>query len=91
MKKALRILAAAVVVAAIAYWAMAGAHWGLDQNQVPKKTLDEVTGIEGVTYEKRFVPGAEFMGKAFTGAFVLLIASFFFRKKRTGTAPPSGL
>ena len=86
MKRSLRILAAILVVAAIGFWVATGAHWGWNQSKVPKKTLDEVTGIEQVTYEERFVAGFEFLGAAAVGAGGLLIASFFFRNKNTGGA-----
>ena len=84
MKRSLRILAAILVVAAIGFWVATGAHWGWNQSKVPKKTLDEITGIEQVTYEERFVAGFEFLGGATLAAGALLIASFFFRKKNTG-------
>ena len=77
----MRLLAAAILVAAAAFWLAKGAHWGWSQNKVPKKTLDEVTGIEQVTYEERFVPGFEFMGGTAIVVGTLLASSFFFRRK----------
>jgi hypothetical protein len=43
--------------------------------------VDEVTGIEGVTYEKRFVPGVDFLGAAFLCASILAGLSFLYRAK----------
>ena len=80
MKKSLRILALLVVVAAAATWLATGANRAWTKTSVPIKTLDEVTGIEGITYQKKFLPGVDFLGAAFGGAAVLFGASFLFRK-----------
>ena len=65
----------------IIYWAAAGANRGWTKTSVPRKMVDEVTGIEGVSYEKRFVPGVDFLGATLLGAGVLAGASFLFRTK----------
>jgi hypothetical protein len=80
MKKALQILAMLVVLAAGIIWLATGANRGWTKTSVPVKTLDEVTGIEGITYQKKFLPGVDFLGAAFGGAAVIAGASFFFRK-----------
>ena len=49
MKKILRILALLVVVAAATTWLVTGANRAWTKTSVPVKTLDEVTGIEGIT------------------------------------------
>ena len=81
MKKGLRIIALLLVVAAIAFWAGTGANRGWTKTSVPVKTLDEVTGIEGITYKKQFVPGVDFLGAWLLGAIVLTGVSFLFRTK----------
>jgi hypothetical protein len=81
MKKTLRLVATILIVGAIAFWAAAGANRGWTKTSVPKKTVDEVTGIEGVTYEKHFVPGVDFLGAALLGAGVLAGISFFVSAK----------
>ena len=86
MRKALRLLALVVVLAAAGTWLATGASRGWTKTSVPKKSLDEVTGLEGITYEKRFVPGLDLLGAALLGAGVLAGASFFFRKPSTNTA-----
>ena len=83
MRRTLRLLAAAILVAAVGFWLAKGAHWGWNQSKVPKKTLDEVTGIEQVTYEDRFVPGFEFLGETAIATGVLFAASFFLRNKES--------
>ena len=82
MKKALRILAIVVIVAAAVWWLAMGANRGWTKTSVPKKTLDPVTGIEGISYESRFVPGVDFLAAAALGAAFLAGASFIFRNNQ---------
>ena len=84
MKRIVRIIAASVILAALAYWLAAGSNRGWTKTSVPKKTLDEVTGIEGVAYEKRFVPGVDFLGITLLGTGVLFGVSFFVGNKKAG-------
>jgi hypothetical protein len=77
MKRTLRIIAGVLIVGSIAFWAATGANRGWTKTSVPKKIVDEVAGIEGVTYEKHFVPGVDFLGAAWLGAGFLAGVSFF--------------
>jgi hypothetical protein len=86
MKKTLRIIALILVVAGVALWAATGANRGWTKTSVPVKTVDEVTGIEGITYKKQFVPGLDFLGAALLGAAVLTGVSFLFRTKSKSPA-----
>lgn len=81
MRNALRTIAVILVLASAGFWLVAGANRGWTKNRVEKKTLDEVTGIEGVTYEKKLVPGLDFLGAAIVGAGILAGASFLLRNK----------
>ena len=81
MKTALRLIAAIVVLGALAYWAATGAQRGWTKTSVPIKTVDEVTGIEGVTYQKKFVPGVDFLVAAVAAGATIAGASFLFRTK----------
>ena len=81
MNKGLRIIAVIIAAGSIIFWAAAGANRGWTKTSVPTKIFDQVTGIEGVSYEKHFVPGVDFLGAALIGAGVLTGASFFFRTK----------
>jgi hypothetical protein len=80
MKTTLRWMAVAVAVAAIAGWAIGGAHRGWTRTSVAQRTLDDVTGLEAVTYEKRFVPGLDFLGAGLLGAVVLAGSSLLGRR-----------
>ena len=80
MKKSLRILALLVVAATAITWIATGADRGWTKTSKPVKTLDEVTGIEGITQKPVFIAGVDFLALGFGGAIVLFGASFLFRK-----------
>lgn len=84
MKKALRILAVSLLLAALAFWAATGAHRGWTVNNIAHETTDPVTGLSGVTYEKGFIPGWDFLAAAALAAGVMAGASFLFRGKKAG-------
>ena len=87
MKNFMRVIALVVGLGAVATWLATGAHRGWTKTSVGKKTIDEVTGIEGIAYESRFVPGMDFLGAALVGAGALASISFLFRSKSTSTIP----
>jgi len=79
MKKALQAVAVLVAVAAVGIWLATGAHRGWTKTQVEKITVDEITGIEGRSYEKQFVAGAELLSAGLLTAVTLAGISLFFR------------
>ena len=81
MKLFLKWTSLLVVVAAAVLWLSAGANRGWTKTSVEKRTMDEVTGLEGITYESRFVPGIDFLGGALLAAGILAGASLLFRTK----------
>jgi hypothetical protein len=83
MSKTLRILALVVALAAAGTWLTTGGNGGWTKTSVPVKTVDEITGLEGISYERRFVPGLDFLGAALLGASLLTGGSFLFRNKQT--------
>ena len=83
MSKLLRLTALVLALAATGTWLATGGNRGWTKTTVPKTTVDEVTGLEGVSYERRFLPGLEFLGAALLGASLLAGASFLFRNKHT--------
>ena len=82
MKKILQLLAVLVLLAAGTTWLATGTNRGWTKTSVAVKTLDPVTGIEGISYEKKFLPGVDFLGAAALGAGVLAGASLFFRNNK---------
>jgi hypothetical protein len=85
-KKVLRALACLVLVTALALWVATGANRGWTKTTVPVKKTDEVTGITVDDYQKRFVPGVDFLGAALVGAGILAAASFLFRPRQAQTS-----
>lgn len=85
-KKVLRALACLVLVTALAMWAATGANCGWTKTTVPVKKTDEVTGLTVDDYQKRFVPGVDFLGAALVGAGILAGASFLFDRRQTQTS-----
>ena len=82
MKKILQILALLMLLAAGTTWLATGANRGWTKTSVMVKTLDPVTGIDGISYAKKFLPGVDFLGAAFGGAALLAGASLCFRNKK---------
>jgi hypothetical protein len=81
MRRILQSLALLAAMAALVTWVATGAHRGWTQTSVAVKTVDEVTGIEGVSYEPRFVMGVELLGAALGGAAALGGLALLFRNK----------
>jgi hypothetical protein len=78
----LRAVAAILILAAAGIWLAAGANRGWSKTSVPVKRTDEVTGITIDDYQKRFVPGIDFLGAALLGSGILAGASLLFRTKQ---------
>ncbi|MGN6556099.1 MAG: hypothetical protein ACTHLW_20510, partial [Verrucomicrobiota bacterium] len=76
MKQNLRIAAFVLMLAALAFWAASGANRGWTKNQVQIKTTDEVTGLESVQWQDKFVPGVDFLALSFAACGLLAGASF---------------
>ena len=83
MRRILQLLAVLVLLAAGTTWLGTGAHRGWTKTSLMVKTLDPVTGIDGISYEKKFLPGVDFLGAAGGGAALLAVASLFFRKPKS--------
>jgi hypothetical protein len=77
MKKTLRIIALFLVAGAVAFWAATGANRGWTRTQVPQKIADPVTGLEGVQWQNKFVPGVDFLAVVALGAGILGVISLF--------------
>ena len=86
MRTAFRLVAAAVLLGGFSCWFLLGAHRGWTKNQVPVQHTDEITSIQYVTYEQRFVPGLDFLLASIGLAGGLSAVSFFFNRN-----PPNPL
>ncbi len=82
MKRTLRVFALTIAVGALGLWALLGANRGWTRTTVPVKTVDDVTGIEGIQYQKKFMPGVDLLGGALLGSAMFAGTSLFFRKKQ---------
>jgi hypothetical protein len=82
IKHILRLLSVALLLLGVGWWLLTGANRGWTKTSVPVKTLDEVTGIEGITYHQRFVPGVDFLGVSVVISATLAGVSWLFRNKR---------
>lgn len=82
MRRTLQIAALVLVLGATGFWLARGASRGWTKTSVPVTTLDEVTGIEAVAYQARFVPGLDFLGGACLGAGVLAGISLIVAKTK---------
>ena len=85
MKRILQLMAVLVLLAAGATWLATGANRGWTKTSVVVKTLDPVTEIEGISYQKKFLPGLDFLGGSALLAGLLGGTSLFFRKKNQST------
>jgi hypothetical protein len=76
----MRILAAVLLIASCLFWFATGANRGWTKTSVPVKVVDEITGIEGVSYQNRFVPGVDLLVAGALASMLLAAASFLFRR-----------
>jgi hypothetical protein len=76
-----RILALGLALGCLGLWLATGASRGWTKTSVPVKQVDAVTGIEAVNYEKRFVPGVDFLGGGLVVTAALAGLSFLFRNQ----------
>jgi hypothetical protein len=79
-KRVLRMVALVLLVGALATWVATGANRGWTKTSVPVKRTDEVTGITVDDYQKRFVPGVDFLGAVALGSAILAGTSFLIGK-----------
>jgi hypothetical protein len=80
VKKTLRILAGVTAAVTVGFWAGAGANRGLTKNLAEVRTLDPVTGIEGITYVKQFAPGVDFLVAGLAASGLALGVSMFYKR-----------
>ena len=87
MRRTLALVGILLVGVTLALWLARGAHRGWTRTTVAVKTLDEITGIEAITYEDRFVPGVDFLGGGLASGTTLLVASRFVGRTHPTSTP----
>lgn len=80
MRKFSRLLAILILAGVLMTWGLLGAHAGWSQTQVPIRKIDPVTEIEFTEYERRFVPGIDFLGAGVASALAIFAIGFLFSK-----------
>jgi hypothetical protein len=85
MKRALRSFSAILILVAAAYWLAAGANSGWTKTSLPVKTVDEVTGLDHIEWQQKFVPGVDFLGAVFLVSGGLAGVSLLFPNKKLGS------
>ena len=71
MRRLLKSTALLLALATIATWAACGANRGWTKTSRAAKTVDSVTGLDGITYEKHFSPGVDFLAAGLVAAGAL--------------------
>ena len=84
MRRALRLTALAVALVGTVFWFFGGPNLGWTKTHVPVAKLDPVTQREFQEWEKRFVPGVDFVAGAFSVAGIFLAAARFCRAPQAG-------
>ncbi len=80
-----RMLAGVAALFCFAFWAAAGWNLGWTKTQIPVKQVDEITGIEFVTYQKHFLPGVELLAFGMALCLGLFAITFLRRRPRPTT------
>ncbi len=79
MRRTLRIGAIAILLIAVGWWIARGARpW--TRTSEPVKSLDPVTGLEGIEYRQCFVPGLDFLALVAATAVTLAGLSLLVRR-----------
>ena len=83
MRCFLRLFALLIVLAAVAWWATAGARRGWWQTRVGVERTDEITGLTVVEWQERFVPGIETPVAGLLLGGGLFGATLLFRRRKS--------
>ena len=76
------MIALALALAVVATWAASGANRGWTKTSRAVKTVDSVTGLDGIPYEKHFSPGVDFLAVGLAAAGALAGVSFLTKHKQ---------
>ncbi|MFH1496924.1 MAG: hypothetical protein ABII82_03770 [Verrucomicrobiota bacterium] len=79
----LRFFGIIVVLAVFSHWYAAGQNTGWTKNRIAETQVDEITGIEYVTYKDHFMPGVELLSAGITFGLLLSAATFIRLKPKS--------
>ena len=85
MKKILLILTAVVLLGTVGTWLVTGANRGWTKTKLAIEKTDPITGIEYPVFQKKFLPGVDFLGAGLIVAVVLGGTSLFFRSNKNNS------
>jgi hypothetical protein len=86
MRSKLQIAAALLALVIVGIWLFGGRNTGWTKNSVPHKVKDPVTELEVDVYDKRFVPGLDFLGGGLAVASLVAAGSLLFRRRAAQSA-----
>ena len=81
MRTALRWMALGVALATVGVWLFGGPNLGWTKTSVPVTKVEEVTGLDQTVWEKRFLPGVDFVAAGLAAGVALFGVSFVFRRR----------
>ena len=81
MRLACRLAALASLVLVLGLWFFGGCQLGWTKTSVPIKQVDPVTEVDYIVWERRFLPGIDFLAAGMVVIGGLFGSSYFFRKK----------
>ncbi len=87
-RRALRIAAVIILAGVLGFWYAKGANPGWTKTSITHKQVDDVTGIEGITYQKGFLPGLDFLAAGVIISTFIAGASFLAPKRATKPSEP---
>jgi hypothetical protein len=82
----LLVLALIDAAGALTFWLLKGANRGWTRTQVEVVSVDEVTGLEGRKWERRFVPGVDLLAASLLGAAATAVVALIIRKPENQNA-----
>jgi hypothetical protein len=81
MRTILRIAALFLAIGVTVFWLFGGPNLGWTKNSVERLERDPVTEIDKHIFERRFVPGVDFLGAGLIASALIAGVSFFFARR----------
>lgn len=81
MRTILRLTAFFIALVTLVLWLFGGPNTGWTKTSVMVKTIEPDTERDIITWERRFLPGVDFLGSGLLAGALLFGTSFLFRKK----------